>query len=230
MEPKNNSILNNTTIVVAIITLCGTVATAVLASPALAELVRGTRGTQTAAAAIASSTPLPETQPPPATETAFFTETPTFAPPTSTSTPEAGSTPLPPLPDLITVAISNPTCVTDQAGTMGKFVRHVITIRNLGPGSTAPYGAFSTRVVILSGGQRFTLEQWSTLFNGLVDTPMLDVPQLGPNEDADLTLNLYLRNGNRYGLEVITDSGTLVIPETNTANNSLAQNFNSNCR
>jgi hypothetical protein len=161
----------------------------------------------------------------------MLTDTPTLEPPTATATltPGALST-TPPLPDLITVAISNPTCITDQQATTGKYVRHVITVRNLGPGSTGPFGAFSTRVVIIAGGQRFTLEQWATQFNGLVDTPMLEVSQLGPNQDADLTLNFRLRSGsNKYGLEVITNSGTLVIPEGNTANNALAQDFSSNC-
>ncbi len=226
MQPKNNSILNNTTIAVAIITLCGTIATAVLTSPALAEFVRGTRNTPTAAA-----TSVFFTETPTITQETVLTETPTPGPATATatSTPEATSTTAPPLPDLITVAISNPICVTDQQDTLGKYVRHMITVRNLGPGSTAPFGSFSSRVIIIAGGQRFTLDQWAAQFNGLVDTPMLEVPQLGPNEDADLVLNFRLPASNRYGLEVITNSGTMVIPESNTANNSLETNFNSNC-
>lgn len=227
MQPKNNSILNNTTIVVAIITLCGTVATAVLTSPALAEFVRGSRNTPTAA--VPSATSPSFTEAPTSTPAPAFTETPTPMPATATFTPEATFTAAPLLPDLIPVAISNPICVTDQQDSVGRYVRHMITVRNLGPGSTAPFGSFSSRVVILVGGQRFTLEQWATQFNGLVDTPMLDVPQLGPNEDADLVLNFRLPAGNRYGLEVVTNSGALVIPEGNTTNNSLEKDFNSNC-
>ena len=42
-------------------------------------------------------------------------------------------------------------------------------------------------------GQRFSLDQWEQLFNGLVETPQLDIANLRPNDDATLSLADYER-------------------------------------
>jgi hypothetical protein len=196
----------NTTVIVAVITLCGTITSAVLGSPAIAELVRGQKGTPTPSLAL------------------------TQGPGATTPTPAYTATPL--LPDLAPVAISAPTCITDHTpgATRTKYVRQVVTIRNLGPGGTASFGSFSSRVILTAGGQRYPLEDWASLYNGVVGPLDLNTASLGPNDDADLVLNIDLRGYSRYSLEVITNSGAAVIPEVNSANNSLSRDFSTNCK
>ena len=60
--------------------------------------------------------------------------------------------------------------------------------------------------------------------------PGYDTASLGPNNDADLVVNIDLRGYSRYSLEVITNAGAAVIPEANSANNSLSQDFSTNCK
>ncbi|MGE5252153.1 MAG: hypothetical protein ACM3QS_18275 [Bacteroidota bacterium] len=213
MNQKERNTSWNTTVVVALITLCGTVASAVLASPALAVLLGGK----------ASPTPFP-----PASLTGTPSANATLTP--ERPVPTAGFTASPTLPDLIPVAISSPVCISDHRVTSSKYVRQTVTIRNIGAGATTPFGVFSNRVVLIAGGQRYPLDQWASLYNGIIGPLELNVPGLGPNDDADLTLNIDLRGNSRYSLEVIANSGDTVIPEASTANNSLTRDFTTNCK
>jgi hypothetical protein len=201
MAPKKPAILSNVTIVAALITLCGTLLAALLGSPVLANLINGTGGSNQPAA-----TPIPST-------TSQVTAT------------------TPPLPDLVTLDISAPTCVTDRrAGSHIRYVRHQVTIRNLGPGSTVPFGTFSSRVVVIMEGQRYTLDQWNNITGGPLEIPNLGITGLGPNQDISFSISLDPQNKTSYGLEVVTNSGSNVIPEVNTTNNTRLQEFSSNCR
>lgn len=207
MSSKRNKLLKNPTIIVALIGLCGTLAAALLSSPVVLELMQEWRATPTSTA---TSTPFPTVTPGP------------------TGTPSLTPTPL--LPDLEVLAISSPTCVSDhRSGSTQKYVRQTITIRNIGAGSTSAFGPFSSRVTFIFGGQRYSLEDWSTRYNGIIGTPELNVADLGPNQDADLTLNIDLRGNKAYGIEVVANSGAQTIAEGNLANNSLTQNFTTNC-
>lgn len=210
MESKERKTIWNTTVVVALITLCGTITSAALGSPAIAAFVRG-KATPTATIL---STPAP------------LTATP------QTATPGVPFTPGPLLPDLVPVSISAPACISDHTpgATRSRYVRQTVTIRNVGPGGTASFGSFSNRVVLTVAGQRYPLDEWAGLFNGIVGPLDLTVNDLRPNDDADLTLNIDLRGNSRYSLEVIANSGAAVIPETNSANNSLSRDFSTNCK
>lgn len=201
MAEKKHKLLKNPTITVALIGLCGTLTAAMLSSPVILELVKELRATAT----------------PTSTATLFLEETPTL-----TVTPR--------LPDLVVLAISAPTCVSDhRSGSTQKYVRQTVTIRNIGAGSTTSFGTFSNRVTFIFGGQRYSLEDWATRYNGIIGTPDLNITALDPNEDANLTLNVDLQGNKSYGIEVVANSGAKTIAEGNLANNSLTQNFTSNC-
>jgi hypothetical protein len=222
MEPKKSKFTINAAVVAALITFCGTLGAAILSSPVVAEFVSRSNQAQTGAAPTGAVPAL--TQEPSATSAAA-----TSTPAAETSTPAPTSTPVP-LPDLVTLDISNPACFTAKlAGTTIKYVRQDITIRNIGPGETSPFGAFSNRITIIVNGQRFSLDQWEQLFNGLVETPQLDIANLRPNDDATLSLSLNLHGNTKYSLEVVANSGQSVIPEIDITNNTRKKEFSSNC-
>lgn len=204
MADKKSKLFKNPTVIVALIGLCGTLTAALLSSPVILELVKGLRATPT----------------PTVTFTPFLTET---SMPTGTPT----LTPTPLLPDLEVLAISGPTCVSDhRSGSTKKYVRQTVTIRNIGAGSA---GTFSNRVTFIFGGQRYSLEDWASRYNGIIGTPDLNIAELGPNDDATLTLNVDLQGNKSYGIEVIANLGSKTIAEATFANNDLTQNFTSNC-
>lgn len=170
-----------------------------------------------------TSTISPPTDTP--TETPTSTFTPTFTP---TFTATFTSTPV--LADLIVVAISNPTCTRDHRFTPVKvYIKLTITVRNLGLASTNTFGPFSARVTLIFGQQRYSLEEWASRYNGLVNTPNLDISGLKPNEDAEINLSIDLKGNTNYSIEAIANSGAHTIPESNTANNILTQSFSTTC-
>jgi hypothetical protein len=129
------------------------------------------------------------------------------------------------------VAISNPTCTRDHRFTPVKvYIKLTITVRNLGPASTNSFGIFSVRVTLIFGQQRYSLDEWASRYNGLVNTPNLDISNLNPNEDAEINLSIDLKGNTQYSIEAIANSGSNSIPEANTANNTLAQSFSIDCR
>lgn len=215
MQSKERKTIWNTTVIVALITLCGTIGSAVLGSPAIAEFVRGKATPTAGLASPAAGSPTPA-----------LTHT------SETPAPPVTFTPAPVLPDLVPVSIGAPACITDHTpgATRSRYVRQTVTIRNIGPGATAPFGSFNNRVVLTVGGQRYPLDKWASLYNGVVGPLDLNVASLGSNDDADLTLNLDLRGNSRYSLEVIANSGAAVIPEADSANNSLSRDFTTNCK
>ncbi len=231
-KDKGTSLLSNPVIVAAIIGLCGTIVTAALASPIVLELVREKQSTPAPhATATLSETDVPvptSTEMPISTPT--DTETPSFNP-TSTFTSTATLTATPVYADLQIVAISDPSCVRDHRYTPTKYyVQHTISVRNIGAGSTNDFGTFSIHITLDTGGHRYSLEEWATRFNGVVGNLDLDFSNLGPNQDADTTVNIDLRGLTKYALEAIANSGTHTIPESNTTNNILIKSFTiTNC-
>ena len=250
-KDKNSNLLANPAIIAAVIALCGTVITAALASPILLELIKARQATATPSIAAPVGNPVsfttktpPIIQPP--TETSIpvptnteppamvptNTELPTFTPiPTATPPPTLTFTPTLALPDLQIVAISNPACIRDQRVSPTRYyVRHDITVRNIGAGSTSAFGAFSIRITLDTGSQRYSLEEWASRFNGVVGSLILDFSNLGPNQDAETRVNIDLRGTQNYSLEVIANSGSKTIPESNATNNILTRSFSvTNC-
>jgi hypothetical protein len=186
--------------------------------------------------AVPTDTPNPiftSTITPTDTPTSTFepTPTPTFTPTdTPTYTPTYTQT-TPSLPDLTVVAISNPVCTRDHRFTPEKvYVKLTVTVRNLGSASTNSFGPFSVRVTLIFGQQRYSLDEWSSRFNGLINNPNLNVSNLDPNEDAQIDLSIDLKGHTAYSIEAIANSGANTIPESNTTNNVLTQSFSTDCK
>ncbi len=193
MAEKKNNLLRNPAIIAALIGLCGTLVAALLSSPILLQLIKGTNATATPVASQATLTITPA------------------------------------LPDLEVLSISAPTCIKDHTpGSNLQYVQQTIIIRNIGTGSTAALGKFSNSVTFTFGGQRYSLEDWASQ-KGIVGTPNLDIADLGPNKEADLTLNINLEGNKSYSIEVTANSGADTISETTFANNSLTKDFTSSC-
>jgi hypothetical protein len=132
---------------------------------------------------------------------------------------------------MIVVAISNPICTRDHRVTPEKvYVKLTITVRNLGPASTSSFGLFSVRVTLIFGQQRYSLDEWASRYNGLVNTPNLDISNLNPNEDAEINLSIDLKGHTNYSVEAVANSGSNSIPESNTTNNVLTQSFSTDCK
>jgi hypothetical protein len=221
MEPKKSNLIN-ATIVAAFITFCGTRETHPTQPATIAPTATFVLPSETPTI-LPTDTPLatPTESAAPTSELVTPTETSIFAPPTAA----------PLLPDLVAIDISSPVCQSQRSGgQVLKYVRHVFTIRNIGPGSTQPFGTFSNRIVIIVGGLRYTLDQWDQMFHGLMGTPDLNVVSLAPNDDAYLTLDINLKGNNKYSLEVIANSGASIIPEVDTTNNNREQEFTANCK
>jgi len=167
----------------------------------------------------------------PATIAVSDTLVPTFTPTlTPTLTPTFTST-SPPLADLIVVAISNPVCTRDHRFTPTKvYVKINVTVRNIGPGSTNSLGPSSVRVNLIFGQARFSLDEWASKFNGVVNDPDLEVTNLNPNDDSEIKLSIDLKGNANFSIEAIANSGPNIIPESDTTNNILTQNFSIDCK
>ena len=166
------------------------------------------------------------------TNTPTLTVTSTTAPtdtPSSTFTPTFTSTARL-LPDLTVTGISDPLCTKDQRVTPEKLhVKFSMIVRNIGPGSTRPFGPFSVRVNLILGQRRYSLDEWASGFNGVLGSSNMDISNLNPNRDVKLNLSIDLKGNTKFGVEVIANSGSNTIPETNTTNNTLIQSFSVIC-
>ena len=159
-----------------------------------------------------------------ATSTITATNTPAF-----TFTPmNTGTTP--PLPDLTVTGISASACTRDQRVIPEKlYVSLSMIVRNIGPGSTHPFGPFSVRVNLILGQRRYSLEEWASDFDGVIGSSNMDILTLGPNGDVKLNVSIDLKGNTKFGVEVIANSGPNTIPETDTTNNTLIQGFSVTC-
>ena len=151
------------------------------------------------------------------TDTPVSTFTPTY-----TSTPQL-------LPDLTVTGISNPTCIKDRGSPQNLYVELSIIVRNIGPGSTRPFGPFSVRVDLVFGQHHYSLDEWASGFNGVLGSSNMDILNLNPNRDVKLNLSIDLKGNTKFGIEVIANSGPNTIPELDTTNNSLIQGFSVIC-
>jgi len=157
------------------------------------------------------------------TSTMLSTDTPisTFTP-TYTSTSQL-------LPDLTVTGISNPTCIKDRGSPQNLYVELSIIVRNIGPGSTRPFGPFSVRVDLVLGQHHYSLDEWASGFNGVLGSSNMDILNLNPNRDVKLNLSIDLKGNTKFGIEVIANSGANTIPEADTTNNTLIQGFSIIC-
>ena len=156
--------------------------------------------------------------------TVMPTDTPTFTfTPTHTSTAQ-------PLPDLVVTGISDPICTKDQRVTPEKlYVKLSFVVRNVGLGSTRSFGPFSVRVNLILGQRHYSLDEWASGFNGVIGSSNMDITNLDPNGDIELNLSIDLKGNTSFGVEVIANSGSNTIPESDTTNNTLIQSFSVIC-
>lgn len=173
-----------------------------------------------------------------AESSAVLTETPnqegtsTIMP---TDTPASTFTPIytsaaQPLADLTVAAISNPTCVRDHRLTAERvYIKLSVIVRNVGRVSTRSFGPFSVLVKLILGQQWYSLDEWASSFNGVIDSSNMDISNLNPNDDVKLNLAIDLKGNTNFGIEAIANSGSNTIPESNTTNNILIQNFSVIC-
>jgi len=153
-----------------------------------------------------------------ATNTPAFTFTPTY-----TNTAQL-------LPDLIVTSISASACTRDQRVVPEKlYVSLSVIVRNVGPGSTRPFGPFSVRVNLILGQRHYSLEEWASDFNGVIGSSNMDILNLNPSGDVKLNLSIDLKGNTEFGVEVIANSGVNTIPELDTTNNTLIQGFSVIC-
>jgi len=104
-----------------------------------------------------------------------------------------------------------------------------VIVRNVGFASTRSFGQFSVLVNLILGQQRYSLDEWASSFNGVIDSSDMDISILHPNADVKLNLAIDLKGNKNFGVEVIANSGTSPIPESDTTNNILIQGFSVIC-
>ena len=127
-------------------------------------------------------------------------------------------------------AISDPTCARDHLLTSERdYVKLSVIVRNVGRVSTRSFGSFSVLVNLILGQQRYSLDEWASSFNGVIDSSDMDIPILHPNADVKLNLAIDLKGNKTFGVEVIANAGTDPILESDTTNNILIQGFSVIC-
>ena len=173
----------------------------------------------------------------------FLAETP--ATPTETASPDGTSRIIPAdtpaisfalpyatgqLPDLTVSAISTPTCARDHLLTVERdYVKFNVIVRNVGPASTRAFGPFSVLVNLVIGQQRYSLDEWASRFDGVIDASDMDIPNLNSAADVKLNLAIDLKGNTNFAIEVIANSGSNPIPESDMTNNTLIQGFSIIC-
>ena len=127
-------------------------------------------------------------------------------------------------------AISDPTCARDHLLTSERdYVKLSVIVRNVGRVSTRSFGSFSVLVNLILGQQRYSLDEWASSFNGVIDSSDMDISNLNPNADVKLNLAIDPKGNKNFGVEVIVNSGTDPILESDTTNNILIQGFSVIC-
>jgi len=164
------------------------------------------------------------------TDTPILAVTSTIMPtdrPTITFTPTYTANQL---PDLVVGGISNPTCARDHLlRTTRVYIKFSVIVRNVGHVSTRSFGKFSVLVNLIIGQHRYSLDDWASSFDGVVDRSDMDFPNLNPNNDVKLNAAIYLKGNRKFGVEAIANSGSSPIPESNTTNNTLIKSFSIIC-
>ena len=134
------------------------------------------------------------------------------------------------LPDLTVTGISNPKCVTDYRDTTtAKIVKLTVYVRNIGRVATRSYGTFDVDVSLIFGETYYTLDEWSSKFNGVIGSTNLGIANLNPNQDVALNIVVDLKGNRKFGVEAVANSGENIIPEANILNNKLRKFFSIYC-
>lgn len=129
-------------------------------------------------------------------------------------------------PDLTVTGISDPICRPDYAGTILEFT---IFVRNIGRVPTRSFGPFDVGVNLILGQRHYSLDEWATQFNGVIGTSNMQVSNLNPNQDIKFTVVIDIKGAKNFGIEVVANSGTDAISESDTANNTLLKYFSIYC-
>lgn len=173
---------------------------------------------------------LPEVVPP-ATDMAEPTQTATSVP-ANTLVPTQALLVIPTLvskrelPDLIVSGLSDPVCATEYEGTT---IRFTIFVRNIGRASTRDFGSFDTDVYFILGQRRYSLDEWGTVFDGVVGTSIVEVFNLNPNDDIKFTVVIDLKGNKNFGIEVVANLGANPIREADMTNNTLLKYYSVAC-
>jgi len=130
------------------------------------------------------------------------------------------------LPDLIVSGLSNPVCATEYEGTKLRFS---IFIRNIGRARTRNFGSFDTSVYLILGERHYSLDEWTSEFNGVVGSSVTEVYNLNPDQDIKFTVVIDLIGNKDFGIEVTVNSGENPIREADTTNNTLIKYFSIFC-
>ena len=102
-------------------------------------------------------------------------------------------------------------------------------MRNIGPVSTRAFGPFNVLVSLILGERRYSLDEWAKGFDGVVSRSNMDIPNLNPQGDVKLNVAIDLKGSTTFGIEVIANSGTHTIPESDMTNNTLIQGYTIIC-
>ncbi|HSG43649.1 MAG TPA: hypothetical protein VLA72_10890 [Anaerolineales bacterium] len=168
---------------------------------------------------------------PPVIELVETTQTATSAP-TNTPVPTQTLLVIPTLvsnrdlPDLTVTEITEPICVPGYENTIIEFT---IFVRNIGRARTGDFGSFDTDVFFILGQRRYSLEEWDTVFKGVVGTSVAEVFNLNPNDDIKFTIVIDLKGNKNFGIEAVANSGENPIREANMTNNTLIKYFSAAC-
>ena len=130
------------------------------------------------------------------------------------------------LPDLIVSGLSDPVCAGEYKGTT---IRFTIFVRNIGRAPTRDFGSFDVSVFFILGQHRYNLEEWDTVFNGLIGSSVTEVFNLHPDQDIKFTVVIDLKGNKEFGIEVIVNSGENPIREADLTNNTLMKYYSANC-
>ena len=163
-----------------------------------------------------------------------------MAEPTPTATSLPANTPVPTqillviptlvsnrdLPDLVVSGLSDPVCAEEYEGTT---IRFTIFVRNIGRARTRDFGFFNTDVFFILGQRRYSLEEWDTVFNGLVGSSVTKVFNLNPNDDIKFTVVIDLKGNKNFGIDVVVNAGDSPIREADMTNNTLTKYFSVAC-
>lgn len=130
------------------------------------------------------------------------------------------------LPDLTVTGISDPVCAPEYEGTKLRFS---IFVRNIGRARTRSFGSFEVDVYLILGQRRYSLDEWTTQFDGVVGSSITEVFNLNPNDDIKFTVVIDLRGNKDFGVEVIANSGENPIREADMMNNTLIKYYSAYC-
>ena len=130
------------------------------------------------------------------------------------------------LPDLIVTEITEPACLPNREGTIIEFN---IFVRNIGYASTHYLGRFNVDVFLILGQRHYSLEEWNTVFNGVIGSSNMDVFNLYPEQDIKFTIVIDLLGNKDFGIEVVANAGENPIREADMTNNTLIKYFSAAC-